>query len=224
MLEWRVGIGLQRRADLPCAPTLDKPPSRSIPIHFGNFLPCNMLQTFPVSPFTASLSQKQGGRGYWSYQFKLTATGLKTGHSRETNRPASEGGRYNGADILRLSGHGPRSFSIRSYLSLSPQARHSPQATHHFLRPSPVANRESPLTHRVQIQWHTAPPEEACGKLIFGGNAGLTYWRRVLILASSLVTTLLDRGVEQTLFDNLIDVPESVRPYSSPSSVNGDFE
>ena len=53
--------------------------------------------------------------------------------------------------------------------------------------------------------------EEACGKLIFGCNAGLTYWRRVLILVSSLVTTLLDRGVEQTLFDNLIDVPESVR-------------
>jgi hypothetical protein len=67
-------------------------------------------------------------------------------------------------------------------------------------------------------------PEETCGKIKFSRNAVLTYSERMLILVSSLVTTLLDRGVEQTLFDNLIDVPESVRPYSSPSSVNGDFE
>jgi hypothetical protein len=76
----------------------------------------------------------------------------------------------------------------------------------------------------LEIEGDSGGAEEACGKLIFGGNAGLTYWERMLILVSSLQATLLDRGVEQTLFDNLIDVPESVRPYSSPSSVNGDFE
>ena len=75
--------------------------------------------------------------------------------------------------------------------------------------------------HRVEIEGDSAGAEEACGKLNFRCNAGLTYWRRMLILVSSLVTTLLDRGVEQTLFDNLIDVPESVRPHSSPSSMNG---
>ena len=63
--------------------------------------------------------------------------------------------------------------------------------------------------------------EEACGKPNFGCNAVLTYSERMLILVSSLEATLLDRGVEQTLFDNLIDVPESVRPHSSPSSMNG---
>ena len=63
--------------------------------------------------------------------------------------------------------------------------------------------------------------EEECGKLILVWNGVLTYSERVLILVSSLEATLLDRGVEQTLFDNLIDVPESVRPHSSPSSMNG---
>ena len=76
----------------------------------------------------------------------------------------------------------------------------------------------------MEIEGDSEGAEEACGKLIFGCNGVLTYPERMLILVSSLVTTLLDRGVEQTLFDNLIDVPESVRPYSSPSSVNGDFE
>ena len=76
----------------------------------------------------------------------------------------------------------------------------------------------------MEIEGDSLGAEEACGKLILGCNAGLTYWKRMLILVSSLEATLLDRGVEQTLFDNLIDVPESVRPYSSPSSVNGDFE
>jgi len=47
--------------------------------------------------------------------------------------------------------------------------------------------------------------------LNFGSNGVLTYSERMLILVSSLEATLLDRGVEQTLFDNLIDVPESVR-------------
>ena len=74
------------------------------------------------------------------------------------------------------------------------------------------------------IEGDRVEAEEACGKLIFRCNAGLTYRERMLILVSSLEATLLDRGVEQTLFDNLIDVPESVRPYSSPSSMNGDFE
>src|SRR5437899_9118044 len=78
--------------------------------------------------------------------------------------------------------------------------------------------------HHLEMEGDRERAEEACGKLFFGGNAGLTYWKRMLILVSSLQATLLDRGVEQTLFDNLIDVPESVRPYSSPSSVNGDFE
>jgi len=72
-------------------------------------------------------------------------------------------------------------------------------------------NSESWRRHRMEREGDSMEAEEACGKLIFGCNAGLTYWRRVLILVSSLVTTLLDRGVEQTLFDNLIDVPESVR-------------
>jgi hypothetical protein len=76
----------------------------------------------------------------------------------------------------------------------------------------------------VKIEGDSGSSEETCGKLKFGCNGVLTYSERMLILVSSLVTTLLDRGVEQTLFDNLIDVPESVRPYSSPSSVNGDFE
>ena len=65
--------------------------------------------------------------------------------------------------------------------------------------------------HRVGIEEDREGAEEACGKVRFGCNAGLTYWERVLILVSSLQATLLDRGVEQTLFDNLIDVPESVR-------------
>lgn len=78
--------------------------------------------------------------------------------------------------------------------------------------------------HRVEIEGDRERAEEECGKLRFGCNGVLTYWGRVLILVSSLEATLLDRGVEQTLFDNLIDVPESVRPYSSPSSVDRDFE
>ncbi len=57
--------------------------------------------------------------------------------------------------------------------------------------------------------------EEGCGKLKVGSKGVLTYTGRVLILVSSLEATLLDRGVEQLLFDNLIDVPESVRPHSS---------
>ena len=69
--------------------------------------------------------------------------------------------------------------------------------------------------HRMAIEGDSDEAEEACGKLIFGCNGVLTYSERMLILVSSLVTTLLDRGVEQTLFDNLIDVPESVRPHSS---------
>ena len=67
----------------------------------------------------------------------------------------------------------------------------------------------------MEIEGDSEASEEACGKLILGCNAGLTYWKRMLILVSSLQATLLDRGVEQTLFDNLIDVPESVRPHSS---------
>ena len=57
--------------------------------------------------------------------------------------------------------------------------------------------------------------EESCGKLNLGCNGVLTFWAGLLLLMSSLQATLLDRGVEQTLFDNLIDVPESVRPHSS---------
>jgi hypothetical protein len=67
----------------------------------------------------------------------------------------------------------------------------------------------------VEIEEDSVRAEEACGKLNLGCNAGLTIWRGLLILVSSLQATLLDRGVEQTLFDNLIDVPESVRPHSS---------
>ena len=69
--------------------------------------------------------------------------------------------------------------------------------------------------HRVGIEGDMEGAEEACGKLDFGCNAVLTIWWGLLILVSSLQATLLDRGVEQTLFDNLIDVPESVRPHSS---------
>jgi hypothetical protein len=69
--------------------------------------------------------------------------------------------------------------------------------------------------HRTEIEGDSGEAEEACGKLKFGCNGVLTIWAGLLILVSSLVTTLLDRGVEQTLFDNLIDVPESVRPHSS---------
>jgi len=76
-------------------------------------------------------------------------------------------------------------------------------------------NVETRGGHRVGIEGDRGVAEEACGKLNLGRNAGLTYWERMLILVSSLQATLLDRGVEQTLFDNLIDVPESVRPHSS---------
>jgi len=69
--------------------------------------------------------------------------------------------------------------------------------------------------HQLEIEGDSVAAEEACGKLNFGCNGVLTYSERVLILVSSLEATLLDRGVEQTLFDNLIDVPESVRPHSS---------
>jgi hypothetical protein len=69
--------------------------------------------------------------------------------------------------------------------------------------------------HSVEIEGDREWSEEACGKPIFGCNVGLTYWERMLILVSSLQATLLDREAEQTLFDNLIDVPESVRPRSS---------
>lgn len=65
------------------------------------------------------------------------------------------------------------------------------------------------------IEGDSEAAEEACGKLNFGCKAGLTFLVSLLILVSSLQATLLDRGVEQTLFDNLIDVPESVRPHSS---------
>ena len=69
--------------------------------------------------------------------------------------------------------------------------------------------------HHAEIEGDSEATEEACGKLILVCNGVLTYPERVLILVSSLEATLLDRGVEQTLFDNLIDVPESVRPHSS---------
>jgi hypothetical protein len=85
-------------------------------------------------------------------------------------------------------------------------------------------NAASWRLHHLQIEGDSEASEEACGKLNLGCNAVLTISRGLLVLVSSLEATLLDRGVEQTLFDNLIDVPESVRPYSSPSSVNGDFE
>jgi len=67
----------------------------------------------------------------------------------------------------------------------------------------------------MEIEWDSGEAEEACGKVDFGCNGVLTYSEPMLILVSSLEATLLDRGVEQTLFDNLIDVPESVRPHSS---------
>jgi hypothetical protein len=76
-------------------------------------------------------------------------------------------------------------------------------------------NPASRRRHHLETEGDRWEAEEACGKLNFGCNAGLTFWRSLLILGSSLQATLLDRGVEQTLFDNLIDVPESVRPYSS---------
>jgi hypothetical protein len=69
--------------------------------------------------------------------------------------------------------------------------------------------------HQLEIKEDSARAEETCGKLEFGCNGVLTYSEPMLILVSSLEATLLDRGVEQTLFDNLIDVPESVRPHSS---------
>jgi len=73
----------------------------------------------------------------------------------------------------------------------------------------------------LAIEGDSVEAEEECGKLNLGCNGVLTISRGLLILVSSLEATLLDRGVEQTLFDNLIDVPESVRPHSSPSSMNG---
>jgi hypothetical protein len=67
----------------------------------------------------------------------------------------------------------------------------------------------------VGIEEDSGSAEESCGKLILGCNGVLTFTRSLLILVSSLQATLLDREAEQTLFDNLIDVPESVRPHSS---------
>ena len=43
---------------------------------------------------------------------------------------------------------------------------------------------------------------EACGKGNLVCEGVLTNWEHMLILVSSLQATLLDRGVEQTLFDN----------------------
>ena len=84
------------------------------------------------------------------------------------------------------------------------------------LKPSAYReNAEKRSGHRVAMEGDRGAPEEACGKLNFVWNAVLTFWWGLLILVSSLEATLLDRGVEQTLFDNLIDVPESVRPHSS---------
>ena len=68
--------------------------------------------------------------------------------------------------------------------------------------------------HQLEIEGDSGTAEEACGKLNLGCNGVLTYSERVLVLVSSLEATLLDRGVEQTLFDNRYDVPESVRPHS----------
>jgi hypothetical protein len=197
MLSCRVKIGPPPRAVLPCTPSMEKAPSRSISFCNGNFPPCNMLQSFSVSPFAASLSQKQGGGGYWSYQSKFTATGLKIGHYRQTNRPAFSPG------WTMVAGF--------SYLALI-TAHQSRCAERGGIKP-PLHEEISAMRrrHGVRIEEDRVVAEEACGKLIFGCNAGLTYWERMLILVSSLVTTLLDRGVEQTLFDNLIDVPESVR-------------
>jgi hypothetical protein len=70
VLSLDVKIDLQRRTDLPCAPTIEYALSCPEPFHFGNFLLCNMLHNSPVSPFPASLSQKQGGSGCWSYHSK----------------------------------------------------------------------------------------------------------------------------------------------------------
>jgi hypothetical protein len=67
----------------------------------------------------------------------------------------------------------------------------------------------------MAIEGDSGEAEEECGKLKFGCNGVLTFWAGLLILVSSLQATLLDREAEQTLFDNLIDVPESVRPRSS---------
>jgi hypothetical protein len=66
--------------------------------------------------------------------------------------------------------------------------------------------------HRVEIQYDSGAIEETCGKLKFICNGVLTYTERMLILVSSLEATLQDR--EATLFDNQIDLPESVRPHS----------
>jgi hypothetical protein len=204
VLSCDVKIDTPPRAGLPRTPTLDNPPSRSIPFHYGNFHPCNMLQTFRVSPFPASLSQKQGGR---------VATGQTNPRNSSFASVAIPGGlsAFWPLRTLRLCGE---SFFLpaRTYFLFSFCAHHSSPTTHHFSCFSQTVDHRSTNTHRVQIQWHTVPPEEACGKLIFRCNAGLTYWEHVLILVSSLQATLLDRGVEQTLFDNLIDVPESVRP------------
>ncbi len=62
VLRWYVKIELQRPAVPPCTSTLENEASRSIPFRNGNSCPCNMLQSFSVSPFPASLTQKQGGR------------------------------------------------------------------------------------------------------------------------------------------------------------------
>ena len=56
-----------------------------------------VARTAPVSSFTASLTQKQGGSGYWSYHCDFVETDLKVGHYRgRKGMPASEGGHYNG--------------------------------------------------------------------------------------------------------------------------------
>ena len=74
---------------------------------------------------------------------------------------------------------------------------------------------ESGRLQQLGMEGDRVGAEEACGKLNLGCNGVLTISPSLLILVSSLQATLLDRGVEQTLFDNLIDVPESVRPHSS---------
>ena len=162
VLSWRVKIDLQRRAGLPCSRTLEKASSRQSPFHSRNFLPRNMLQTFPVSPFPAALSQKQGGRGSWpalsavegSYQFQFTATGLKTGHYMETNRPASEGGLYIRIPCLLATRHSSLPFAVR--LTLAVRANCRP----HLKRIEWVRPRESPRFHSGRA-WRLLPGRAA---------------------------------------------------------------
>ena len=133
-----------------CAPTIENALYSSDPFHFGNFRSCNMLQTFPVSPFTASLSQKQGGRGYWSYQLKFTAAGPKH-RPLHGDKPAR---------LRRRPLHGVGHASSFGARSTGHESRFTDRwalVAGHSLLLSPISRQSFISSHLHEERWHERP-------------------------------------------------------------------